>query len=567
MQTLAMNRTCVPFREAPDRRGSSTAFAILLGTTGFVLLIACTGNVATLLLARAGARRREMAVRRATGASRRRLVQQMLTENLVLAVLGGAAGVTVAAWSVRAIRQVLPDQIRNLPGISAVALDSRILLGGLALSTLTGMLFGIGPALAASRQDVGATLDEEARGNSSGVQTLRFRSVLIVTQVALALVLLVGAGLLTVSFRNLLQVSPGFQAANIVAADISLPMKRYPNTVARTAFFETLYNRLRSIPSTSGVAATASLPFSGDDTRLDLDFANHTIEHSTPVRAHPRLVSTEYLRVMGIPLLSGRAFSEHDNTNSPPVVLINDAAARQYWPGENPIGQRISLGSPERWMEIIGIAGNVHHDGLESEPVPEAYIPQRQGFNALGNGFGLYMSVIVRTSADLSTAASSIRAAVREIDAEQPIGSIQTMNSVIDESVAPRRLGLILMLAFAVLAMVLTAAGIYGVMSYLVVQRTREIGVRMALGATRWQILRMIFGQAGTMMVIGLALGVSGSLLLTRWISGMLFGVSRTSVPIYAAVCLLLVVVAVIAIAVPSKRAMRVDPLAALRDS
>jgi putative ABC transport system permease protein len=286
-----------------------------------------------------------------------------------------------------------------------------------------------------------------------------------------------------------------------------------------------------------------------------------------PVRAHPRFVSTDYMRVIGIPILRGRPFSDRDNETSPAVVIINDAAARQYWPGENPVGQRISMGTPTHWMEIVGVAGSVHHDSLESEPVPEAYIPQRQRFRAIGDLLGLEMTVLIHTSADLQSTASYVKAAVREIDPQQPLGSIRLMNAIIDESVAPRRLNLILMSAFAFLAVALTAVGLYGVMSYLVVLQTREIGVRVALGATRAQVLGMILRQAGLMTGVGIVIGIGASLLLTQWMTTMLFGVSRTSLEIYLGVSVLLALVALIAATVPSWRATRVDPLTTLRIS
>ena len=554
-----------PFREALVGEVRA-ALTMLLGSVGLVLLIACT-NVATLLLARSAARQREIAVRRAVGASRGRLIQQMLTESLMLSLLGGLAGLTMAWWSLGVLRQILPAQLSNLPGLASTGIDRQVLLAALAVSALTGLLFGIGPALAATRQDVGVALGEETRGNSGGSRALRIRSTLVIVEVALSLTLLVGATLLIASFRNVMKVSPGFGPGNLIAAQISLPGKRYPDQAHSAAFFQTLFSRLNSVPATAGVAATAALPFSGEDSRLDLDIENRTAQANSPIRAHPRLVSSDYLRVMGIPILSGRPFSDRDNASSPPVVMLNDAAARQYWPGENPIGQRISLGSPARWMEIVGIAGDVHHHGLLSDPVPEAYIPQLQGFRALGSGLARNMTVLVRTSMSLAAEAALIKAAVKEIDSQQPIGAIQSMAAIIDDSVAPRRLNLILMSGFAIVAVVLTAAGLYGVMAYLVSQRTREIGVRMALGASRWQILGMLFRHAGLMTGAGIALGVAGSALLTRWLTTMLFGVSRTSLPIYLAVSLLLSLVALIAVAVPSRRAVRVDPLIALRDS
>jgi len=545
-----------------DVRG---ALLVLLAAATLVLLIACA-NVATLLLARASVRQRELSVRRAVGASRSRLVQQMLTESLVVSFAGSAAGIALAASGLTTFRKLMQAQFSGLPNLDKLAIDFPVLVAAVALTIVTGLVFGAVPAFMSSSQNVSAALNEDGRGASGGRQTLRLRSGLVVAELALSVILLVGASLLILSFYRLTNVSPGFRSDEITAAEIALPSRRYPNAARAVQFYQDLYARLRATPGVKAVAATAALPFSGEDSRLDLEFENRTFESQTPIRAHPRMVSTDYLNAMGIPLIRGRQFTERDN-GSRDVVIINEAAARAYWPGEDPIGQRISFGSPRRWLEIIGIAGDVRHFGLEKDPEPEAYIPQLQGFDSLGSGFGLGMTVVIRSSSDIGTIAPFLRAAVRELDPQQPVGSMVRLDDMIAESVAPRRLNFILVSVFAVLAVVLTAAGLYGVMSYIVTQRTREIGVRMALGATRRQVLAMVVRQVGTIATIGIGVGVAGALLLTRWISSMLFGIDPADPVVYAGVAILLAVVALLAAAIPSGRASRIDPLRALRES
>jgi putative ABC transport system permease protein len=490
----------------------------------------------------------------------------MLTESLVVSFAGSAAGIALATWGLTTFRNVMPAQFSGLPNLDKLAIDFPVLLAAVALTIVTGLVFGAVPAFMSSSQNVSAALNEEGRGASGGRQTLRLRSGLVVAELALSVILLVGASLLILSFYRLTNVSPGFRSDEITAAEIALPSRRYPNAARAVQFYEDLYARLRAMPGVKAVAATAALPFSGEDSRLDLEFENRTFESQTPIRAHVRMVSTGYLNTMGIPLIRGRQFTDGDN-GLRDVVIINEAAARAYWPGEDPTGQRISLGSPTRWMEIIGIAGDVRHVGLEKDPEPEAYIPQLQGFDSLGSGFGLGMSVVIRSSSDIGTIAPFLRAAVRELDPLQPVGSMVRLDDMIAESVAPRRLNFILVSAFAVLAVVLTAAGLYGVMSYIVTQRTREIGVRMALGATRRQVLAMVVRQVGTIATIGIGVGVAGALVLTRWISSMLFGIDPADPVVYAGVAILLALVALLAAAIPSGRASRIDPLRALRES
>jgi predicted permease len=314
------------------------------------------------------------------------------------------------------------------------------------------------------------------------------------------------------------------------------------------------------------VGATTSVPFDEDDSRLDLTIERHTAESPFPVRVHTRLVSSGYFQAMGIPLVRGRVFSSHDAETSGNVVIINEAAARRYCPNEDPIGQRISIGATDDWREIVGVVGDTRHEGLDAEADPAAYLPQRQRFLSLGAGFERTVTLVVRTTGDVA-AAPLIRTAVVQVDAQVPIGLVRGMDDLIGDSIAPRRLNFVLVSAFAAVALILTAAGLYGVMSYLVAQRTREIGVRKALGATRGQVLQLVLREAGSMTLVGIAVGVGGALLLTRSMTSMLFGVSAANPLIYVSTSLLLALVSLLAIAVPSSRATRVDPLLALRDS
>ena len=536
-----------------------SALLVLLGAVGLVLLIAC-GNVAMLLLARATGREREIAVQLAIGAGRARLVRQLLTESVLLAVVGGAAGVLVAAWGLSAFRALAPASFAALPGIAHVGVDMRVLAVALIVSAATGLLFGMIPAVTASDQQLSSALQEEGRGGSASARTARVRTVLVVAELALSLVLLIGASLLLMSFRHVLDVSPGFEPQNIVVAPIA---RSGPERQALT-FYQTLLERVRTLPSVDAAALATPLPFIGADGRAGFQIEGRTGQSPIPVRARPRLISAGYFATLGIPLVRGRAFTDRDVDGSPDVVIINAAAARRYWPNEDPMGRRITFafsGEPH-WIEIVGVVGDVKHAGLELDTDPEAYLPYRQ---PPFPGIALRLAVVVRTHAPLATMAPMLRSVVSEIDRNQPIGTVSAMEDLIAASVAPRRLNLWLVGAFAASALVLTAAGLYGVMSYLVAQRTREIGVRMALGASRASVLVMMLRQAGTMMILGIGIGLAGALALTRSLASLLFGVTASDPAIYAGVSLLLAAVALLAVAVPSSRATRVDPLTALR--
>ena len=543
-----------------------TMLLVVLGAVAFVLLIACA-NVATLLLARAAARQKEVSIRTAVGASRARLVQQMMTESLVIAAAGGAAGVLLASWSLSALRTVLPARFAGLPGIDHLGIDVRVLAAAVIVSLVTGLIFGVLPALAASDQRLGVSLNEESRGGTGSVRARRLRSGLVVAELSLSLVLLTGASLLVVSFNNLVNVPPGFEPSQLVIARVNLPGARYAEHARTVAFFDAVAERLAGAPGVQRVGATTSLPFDGPDSRLSLTIERRTAQSPFPVRVHPRLVSTGYFQTMRIPLVRGRGFNDHDAEGSVNVAIINEAAARRYWPNEDPIGQRISIGAEDDWREIVGVAGDTRHEGLDADADPAAYLPQRQRFVSLGNGFERTATLVIRSSGDAASVAPLIRTAVANVDSQVPIGLVRQMDDLIGESIAPRRLNFVLVSAFAAVALVLTAAGLYGVMSYLVTQRTREIGVRMALGATRRQVLALVLREAGSMTLLGVGLGVAGALVLTRSMTTMLFGVSAANPLVYLSMSVLLAAVALLAIAVPSSRATRVDPLAALRES
>ncbi len=573
-QRLAKDFPAANARHFPNTRpmraalvgDTRTALLVLLGAVGFVMLIACA-NVATLLLARAAGRQKELSVRKAVGASRGRLMRQMLTESVMLAAVGGLLGVLIASWGLAGLRAIVPAQFESLPGIDGLGLDLRILAAAFALTLVTGVVFGSAPAIVVSDNRLSAALNDESRGSSGTLRTQRLRSMLVVAELALSLVLLTGAALLLVSFARLSKVAPGFRSEQLVTARLQIPRTRYGDHPRTLAFFQELYERLRAVPGVVRVAATSAPPFSGVDARLNLTIERHPDDLPGPVRAHPRLVSTDYFSTMGIPLLRGRGFTDADDAASTKIVILNDAAVRRYWRGEDPIGQRVSLGAEADWMEVVGVVGDVKHSGLDVEIEPEAYIPHRQNFTSLGNGLARTMSIVIRTTSDTASTASALRAVVHGIDPLQPLGLVRSMDDMIAASVAPQRLNLVLVSAFAVVALVLTAAGLYGVMSYLVTQRTREIGVRMALGATRGQVVGLVIQQAGKMTLVGIACGIAGALVVTRSMTSLLFGISAANPLVYAGVTVLLALVALAAVAVPSTRATRVDPLVALRDA
>ena len=529
------------------------ALETLLVAVGLVLLIACA-NVANLLLSRAAARQKEMAVRIALGASRGRLAQQLLTESLFLASLGGIAGFVLALAAIAALTPLLPADLSRAAGI---AVDTRMLIFTAVISLVTGIIFGLGPLFGPWRESAGESLKQNNR-TSSGIQT-RLRSGLAVAQIAIAITLLIGAGLMVKSFWTLVHVAPGFRSESILTARLSLPESRYADNGKIAAFERTLLESLRGRPGVQSAGFATYVPLSG----LDNDW-NFLIEGRPPLpvgtynMAQYRPVSAGYFETIGIPLLRGRAFTVADTAESPWVVMINDSMAREYWPSENPIGQRIQFN--EKWRTVIGVVGDVLHEGLDGAAKAEMYVPVEQAPNIESDP-----TIVVRTEIDAGGAAAELRGAVSAIDGTVPVDRIETMRQLVSGSVAQPRFRTIILVAFSLLALVMASIGIYGVMNYLVIQRTREFGIRLSLGATPTDVLRLVLRRAAVLIGAGTCLGLTGSVLLVRFIAKLLFGTAPLDPLTFAAVPILLAAVALVASYIPARRATRIDPAVALR--
>ncbi len=538
------------------------ALLVLLGAVGFVLLIACA-NVANLMLARAATRQREMAIRAALGAGRARLVRQLLTESLLLSTVGAALGLLLAAWGVDALVALSPDA---LPRASAVALDARVLLFTGAVALATGVAFGLAPALAVSRPAFGDALKDGTRGTSPSRG--RVRQALVVAEVALSLMLLVGTGLMLRSFVKLRAVDPGIRTEHVLMLRVSLPA---PNGAysdddrARwAAWFRRAASELAQLPGVRAVGGANILPFDGNDSDRSFD-----IEHYVPPSPgllpdnETREVLPGYFAALGIPLVRGRLFTDGDGWDAPGAVIINEAMARRYWPdGEDPIGRRVRLharGKKQEWSTIVGIVGDVHGFGLDKPARAEMYFPYDQ-LRRLPSG-----AMVVRVDGDPAALAPSVRAALAELDPGQPIYDVKPLSTLVAASLAQRRFSLALMLVFGALALLLAAVGIYGVMSYTVAQRTQELGIRVALGASPASVLSMVVADGMRLTALGLALGLAGALALTHLVSSLLYGVSATDAPTFAVIAAALAAVAFAATVIPARRATRVDPMLALR--
>jgi putative ABC transport system permease protein len=534
-----------------------TALLVLLGAVGFVLLIACA-NVANLLLARAATRQREIAIRTALGAGRARVVRQLLTESVLLAALGGVLGMGLAVWGVELLLALAP---RDLIGLEGISVDYRVLVFTLGVSILTGLLFGLAPAIESSRLNLNEALKEGGRGGTHDGRTTRLRNLFVVAEIALALILLIGSGLMIKSFLRLQTVDPGFRTDNLLTARVLLPDTKYKEPEQRIAFFKQVLERIRQLPGVKDASAASFLPFTGLAAATSF-----TIEGAPPPAAGQkpsadvRVIDPGFFRTMGIPLLKGRTFTEREASEPAGVVIINETMAERYFPGEDPIGKRvlIAMSSPIVPTEIIGVVGNVKHEGLDSEVKALAYWPHPQ---LPYSG----MSLVVRTSSDPTQLAGAIEREVQAIDKDQPITDVRTMDQLLSESTARMRFSASLLSIFAGLALVLAAVGIYGVMSYSVTQRTHEIGIRMALGARASDVLKMVVGQGMLLAVIGVGLGLVAAFALTRVISSLLFGVSATDPLTFGVLALLLTVVAFLACFIPARKAAKVDPMVALR--
>jgi putative ABC transport system permease protein len=525
---------------------------VLLAAVGFVLLIACA-NVANLLLARATTRQKEMALRTALGASRWRVIRQLLTESVLLSLIGGGLGLLLAKWGVKAILAISPNSI---PRAQEIGLDGRVVAFTVLISVLTGLVFGLVPALQASRVDLNEALKDAGRGSTG--KRHWFRSGLVVAEIMLTLVLLVGAGLLIRSFYHLQKVDPGFIVDNLLTFNLALPQAKYPDEQRKTDFFDQVLQKIRVLPGVEAAGMASGLPLGNNGWQ-----SGFTIEGrpDPPPGQNPltevAYVSPGYFSAMRMTMLNGRNFTEQDAKGAPRVTVIDEEFARRHWPDANPIGQQIRVGGNP--VTIIGIVRRVKMEGLATDSNRvQSYYPHKQ--MPLGS-----MTFVIRTQGDPASLASSARQQVQSVDKDQPISLVQTMEKIWDDSIAPEKLNLMLLVIFAGVALALAAIGIYGVMAYSVTQRTHEIGIRMALGAQQSDILKNIVGQGMLLAFIGIVIGLGVAYGMTRLMKSLLFGVSASDPLTFSAVALVLILIALLACFFPARKAMKVDPIVALR--
>src|ERR1700730_747158 len=534
------------------------ALLILLGAVGCVLLIACA-NVANLLLARAMMRHKEMAIRSALGASRMRVVRQLLTESVLLSLAGGALGLVMAVWW-SDLLVTLGKQ--NIPRALQVGLDWRVLGFTLLISVMTGLVFGLVPAFHSSRTELTESLKEGGRGSSDGARHNRIRGVLVVSELAIAVVLLVGAGLLIQSLWRLQHVSPGFEPQNVLTFSVAVPDVRYkPEKQAQ--FFQDLSTHIQSLPGVQSAGAVIPLPLGGDRFSLSFETEGRPVTKGDQPSADFFCIGAGYFKSLGIPLTRGRIFDDRDQHKSPQVIIVNQTFAQKFFPGEDPVGKRIKPGistdeTKPAMREIVGVVGDVRNRNLSSELRPGYFLPMAQiPFNQ--------MTVIVRTTNDPRSLITAVQNEVHSMDSEVPVFNVKTMDEHIAVTVAAPRFNTTLLAIFAVVALILTIVGLYGVMSYAVAQRTNEIGIRMALGARFTDVLTLVFKQGMILVLIGEAIGLAGAFALTRLIRGLLFGVTPTDLSTFVAVAAILAAVALLATFIPARRAANVDRLVALR--
>jgi predicted permease len=541
--------------------GAGPAPWLLFGAVGLVLLLACA-NVANLTLARSTNRRREIAIRAAIGAGRARVVRQLLTESVLLALLGGTFGVLVCYASFNLILALVPV---DLPHVGAFRMDWSVLLFALFLSVFTGVVFGLAPALAVSRADLGGALNESnPRGGLGGRGHLR--SVLASSEVSIALVLLIGAALALESFALLMRVRPGFDPKNLLTFNISLRPKDKPGIEKRLPIYYGAMARIRALPDVEQVALIDALPLEpGRDVLFTIEGGSGREEAAGALDADFRAVSPEFFQTMRIPFLRGRGFSPSDNAGSEQVVVINQSMARMFWPNQEPVGQRIWIGKPmgPEWTEpgpreIVGVVGDIHGGSLASAPDPTMYLPYAQ--RPIVEAY-----FVIRTRKSPQAAIPQIQHAMFQVDPDLPLAQLKTMDEVVSDSVTDWRFRTILLGVFGGVALFIAVIGIYGVISYSVAQRTQEIGVRMALGAQRTDVLKMVVGQGFKLTLTGVGTGIVGALALTRFLSSLLYGVKPTDPFTFIAVSLILTGVALLACYLPARRATKVDPMVALR--
>ena len=542
-----------------------TTLLLLLGAVGVVLLIGCV-NIANLLLARASGRRREMAIRLALGAGRRRLVVQLLTESLLLSFIGGAISLLVVASLLRVLVSFLPPEI---PRLNEVGINGAVLLFVFAISILTGLLFGLVPALQTSRPDIVHNLKDGTSSAGTGAAHQRFRNGLVVAEFALSLVLMIAAGLLLKSFSRLLEVNPGFNPDNILIGRIWLPvpnnpeMDQYREPAKKVSFVREVLRKAKELPGVKFAAVTNgnAVPLAGQRFSGPFTIENAASADPSLPTAEGAAVSTDYFQLMGTPLLKGRLFSDSDDLSATNVALINDALAQRYFPNQDPVGQRVRRGGRESkapWLTIVGVVGNIKTASFERPAQPQIYSPILQNPN-------YSMAVLLKTEQSPMSLAASLREQVRAVDSSLPLFGERTMQDIVSDSLAQGRLAMQVVGLFGVLALLLASIGIYGVMAYSVNQRTREIGIRVALGASRGTIMRWILRQGLVLIAIGVGVGLLAAFALMRLLRTLLFGVATTDVVTYAALALVLAIVALLACYIPARRATKIDPLVALR--
>jgi putative ABC transport system permease protein len=543
-----------------------TGLGILLGAVVFVLLIACA-NLATMLLARASARERELAIRVALGAGRWRLLRQMLTESVLLAAAGAAIGIFLSVWGLELLKEI---GARTIPRLAEVDVDLVVLIVTAVVAVGTGILFGLIPAFASAKPELTEVLKEGGRSSTTGARRNQVRNSLVVAEIALALVLLVGAGLLLKSYARVQNIDPGFDRRNILTAELDLSETKYPQRgsdnynhgAAMTNFWNEALRRVQQLPGVEAAGLTVVLPLSGSNTDSSFAIEGRELRPNEPGPDEElRIVTADYFRVLRTPLLRGRFFSEGDNVDAPGVAIINDALAKKYWLNEDALGKRITFSDTRKpdvkWLTIVGIVRSIRHRGLDVDPAPEYYLPLAQRPQSS-------MILAVRSVQDSRGLASAIRREIQSIDPDQPIANVRTLENVTADSVAPRRMSMVLLGAFAGIALLLAGVGIYGVISYLVVQRTHEIGVRMALGAQRSDVLRLVVGHAAKLVGIGTLIGLLLALFSTRTLSALLYNVGAFDAGTFIFVTIALAAIAVLASYIPALRATRADPMIAL---
>ena len=545
--------------------GMRKGLLILLGAVTGVLLIACA-NLATMLLARASARERELAIRVALGAGPWRLLRQMLTESVLLAIGGAVAGVMLSIWGLDLLAKI---GARTVPRLAEANVDVAVLLVTAVVAVVTGILFGLVPALASVKPELTDALNEGGRGATAGTRRNRIRNSLVAAEIALALVLLIGAGLLMKSYVRVQSVSPGFNPRNVLTMEIALSDIKYPaqsspeyrGGESMLRFWNEAVRRIRQLPGVEAAGGTTILPLSGWNSDWSFDIEGRKMGSKDPGPDEElRDITPDYFRVIQTPLLRGRFFTEHDDATAPLVTIINEAMAKKYWPNEEALGKRITFDDPRKdpkWVTIVGVVGSVRHRALDVDPQPEYYRPvaqrpQRQ------------LILVVRSAQDPRSLASAVRHEIQAVDPDQPIASVRTLEAVASESIAPRRISVVLLGAFSGIALLLAGVGIYGVISYLVVQRTHEICVRMALGAQRRDVLRLVVGHALKLVAIGTVIGLVLALLSTRTLSALLYNVGAFDATTVVFVTITLAAVALLASYIPALRATRADPMIAL---